>query len=64
MMPGTGCIVRSIETAVDRVAVNVGKGGAWLLPFLCDKYGIRPKEACIVGDRLDTDIALGRREAC
>ena len=60
MMPGTGCIVRSIETAVDRVAVNVGKGGAWLLPFLCDKYGVRPQEACIVGDRLDTDIALGR----
>ena len=42
-----------------RQAVNVGKGGAWLLPFLCEQYGVRPSEACIVGDRLDTDIALG-----
>ena len=42
-----------------RQAVNVGKGGAWLLPFLCAQYGVRPSEACIVGDRLDTDIALG-----
>ena len=31
-----------------------------LLPFLCEKYGVRPHEACIVGDRLDTDIALGK----
>lgn len=60
MMPGTGCIVRSIETATGRPAFNVGKGGPWLLPFLCDQYGLRPDQALIVGDRLDTDIALGR----
>ncbi len=41
--------------------VNVGKGGAWLLPFLCSQYGLQPQEAMIVGDRLDTDIALGRQ---
>ncbi|KAL4450044.1 hypothetical protein ABPG77_010713 [Micractinium sp. CCAP 211/92] len=60
MMPGTGCIVRSIETATDRQAFNVGKGGPWLLPFLCEQYGLRPDQALIVGDRLDTDVALGR----
>lgn len=60
MMPGTGCIVRSIETATGRPAFNVGKGGSWLLPFLCEQYGLRPDQALIVGDRLDTDIALGR----
>lgn len=38
----------------------MGKGGDWLLPYLCSKYHVRPEEACIVGDRLDTDIALGR----
>lgn len=43
-----------------RQAVNVGKGGEWLLPYLCHKYHLKPSEACIVGDRLDTDIALGR----
>lgn len=60
MMPGTGCIVAAIETASSRHAFNVGKGGSWLLPFLCQKYGVQPHEACIVGDRLDTDVALGK----
>jgi len=44
MMPGTGCIVAAIETAACRHAFNVGKGGAWLLPFLCDKYEVKPHE--------------------
>ncbi|KAI3438214.1 hypothetical protein D9Q98_000651 [Chlorella vulgaris] len=61
MMPGTGCIVRAVETAAGREAVNVGKGGSWLLPFLCEQYDILPSQACIIGDRLDTDIALGRQ---
>lgn len=43
-----------------RPAFNVGKGGSWLLPFLCEQYGLRPDQALIVGDRLDTDIVLGR----
>lgn len=60
MMPGTGCSIQAVETAAGRRAVNVGKGGDWLLPYLCSSHGLRPEEACIVGDRLDTDIALGR----
>jgi phosphoglycolate phosphatase len=39
--------------------VIVGKGGDWLLPFLCQKLELKPDETCIVGDRLDTDIACG-----
>lgn len=42
------------------VQIHVGKGGPWLLPFLCRKYSVDATEACIVGDRLDTDIALGK----
>lgn len=41
--------------------VNVGKGGDWLLPFLCKQYGLDPQRTAIVGDRMDTDIALGRQ---
>lgn len=61
MMPGTGCSVAALEAAAQRQAHNVGKGGAWLLPFLLEQYGVRPEEACIVGDRLDTDIWTGRQ---
>ena len=34
-------------------------GNAWLLSWLCSSHGVQPGEAAIVGDRLDTDIALG-----
>lgn len=60
-MPGTGCSVAALEAATGRQAVNCGKGGTWLLPWLCAEHGIEPSQACIVGDRLDTDIAVGRQ---
>lgn len=61
LMPVTGSIAASIERASGRLPVVVGKGGAWLLPWLCERYGLDdPARACIVGDRLDTDIALGK----
>lgn len=60
MMPGTGGLVAAIEVASGTRAVDVGKGGPWLLPFLCGHFSLDPSRTCIVGDRLDTDIALGR----
>ncbi|KIY95479.1 pyridoxal (pyridoxine, vitamin B6) phosphatase [Monoraphidium neglectum] len=59
-MPGTGCIVAAVETASGSKAVNVGKGGPWLFPFLCSSLGLDPARTAVVGDRLDTDIALAR----
>jgi ribonucleotide monophosphatase NagD (HAD superfamily) len=38
----------------------VGKGGPWLFPYLLSRYGLAPEETCIIGDRLDTDIAMGQ----
>ena len=61
MMPGTGCLVAAVETATRRRAFNVGKGGDWLLPFLCSQLALQPATAMMVGDRLDTDIALGKQ---
>lgn len=62
MMPGTGCLVAAVEVAVGRKAEVVGKGGTWLLPFLLRTCGLDdPRRAAIVGDRLDTDIALGKQ---
>jgi ribonucleotide monophosphatase NagD (HAD superfamily) len=39
--------------------VVVGKGGPWLLPFLLKAFDLDPSRTAIVGDRLDTDVALG-----
>ncbi|CAG9467071.1 unnamed protein product [Pedinophyceae sp. YPF-701] len=60
MMAGTGGLVAAVEVASGRTAHIVGKGGPWLLPFLCGQMGVDPANACIVGDRMDTDIALGK----
>eukprot|EP00798_Chlamydomonas_sp_ICE-L_P006189 gene6189-2806_t len=61
MMPGTGGLVAAVELASGVKPLVVGKGGPWLLPFLCSKCGLTdPSKAAIIGDRLDTDIALGR----
>ncbi len=38
----------------------MGKGGDWLLPFLCSRLALDPHRTAIVGDRMDTDIHLGR----
>lgn len=38
----------------------MGKGGSWLFPFLCDSLNLQPESTAVVGDRLDTDIALAR----
>lgn len=44
-----------------RLQVNVGKGGEWLLPFLCHAFSLAPERTAVVGDRMDTDIALGQQ---
>ena len=54
LIPGAGPVIASIESASGREAVNVGKGGEWLLPFLLDKFQLDSSRTCIVGDRLDT----------
>jgi phosphoglycolate/pyridoxal phosphate phosphatase family enzyme len=60
-MPGTGALLRALEAASGRAAANVGKGGPWLLPFLMRSLGIADPQRCaVVGDRLDSDIAVAR----
>ncbi len=59
MMPGTGALAAALQAATGRTPVNVGKGGDWLLTHLSSAYGLDPAHTLVVGDRLDTDIALG-----
>jgi ribonucleotide monophosphatase NagD (HAD superfamily) len=41
--------------------VNVGKGGDWLFQHLTQRYQIDPSHTAMIGDRLDTDIAMGKQ---
>jgi ribonucleotide monophosphatase NagD (HAD superfamily) len=58
-VPGNGCAVAALETAVGRRAVTVGKPSAWLIQHLLGAHGLDPRRTVVVGDRLDTDIQLG-----
>ena len=58
-VPGNGCAVAALETAVGRAAVTVGKPSAWLISHLLAAHGLDPRRTVVLGDRLDTDIQLG-----
>ncbi len=61
VVPGAGSIVAAIETASGVSPLSMGKPEPAMLIGILERFGLRPDEAAIVGDRLDTDIACGAR---
>lgn len=62
LWPGTGAILAAIETASGRTAVTVGKPEARIFETGVAALDL-PDDAAVamIGDRIDTDIAGGRR---
>jgi 4-nitrophenyl phosphatase len=60
LLPGGGTIVAAIEAAVGFPPVLIGKPTPRMLEMVICDLGCKPDEAVIVGDRLDTDIQVGR----
>jgi len=60
LLPGGGTIVAAIETAVGFAPVVIGKPSTRMLDLLLSDLRCAPGEVVIVGDRLDTDIKVGR----
>ncbi len=61
LLPGAGSIIAGIEVAAGKKARIFGKPSPLILDFLLEMRGFAREETVIVGDRLDTDIALGKR---
>ncbi len=58
-LPGSGAIVAAIETCTGVTPFTVGKPATFSLELILDRSGYSASETIVVGDRLDTDIAIG-----
>ncbi|XP_030029593.1 glycerol-3-phosphate phosphatase isoform X1 [Manduca sexta] len=60
VVPGTGTLVRAVETCSERKALVLGKPHAYVRKFL-ESCGLNPARTLMIGDRCNTDIELGVR---
>lgn len=60
LLPGGGTMVAAIETAVGSPPRLIGKPETRMLELVLGEVGCGPREAIIIGDRLDADIQAGR----
>ncbi|MGV9171517.1 MAG: HAD-IIA family hydrolase [Promethearchaeia archaeon] len=62
LLPGAGVMVNAIETCTEQKPVKIfGKPQPDGIELILNDFDINPEEACIFGDRLDTDILAGNR---
>ncbi|KAJ6646252.1 Glycerol-3-phosphate phosphatase [Pseudolycoriella hygida] len=59
VIPGTGSIVRSVETAAERKAEVMGKPNPLICEGLFSDFQIDAGRTLMIGDRANTDIELG-----
>ena len=56
---GGGAMVGAVKASSGKDPTIVGKPASFMLEYICDQFGIRRDQICMVGDRLDTDIMFG-----
>ena len=60
LLPGAGAMVAAVATAAEQEPALMGKPGPALAEVLAAVTGFSAAETLFVGDRLSTDIAMGR----
>lgn len=64
IMPGAGSIVKAVEVASGVKPLVVGKPSKIALKEALKRLKLNPEEVLVVGDRLETDIKMGRSFKC
>ncbi|MCJ7626400.1 MAG: HAD-IIA family hydrolase [Anaerolineaceae bacterium] len=62
--PGAGAILAAVETATDTKPIISGKPYPMMIEIALSEMGITPKQALLIGDRLETDILAGQNAGC
>lgn len=60
VIPGTGALVKAIETAAERTPTIMGKPQTHALGILMENFAIDPERTLMIGDRCNTDILFGK----
>ncbi|XP_012233536.1 glycerol-3-phosphate phosphatase isoform X2 [Linepithema humile] len=61
IIPGTGSLVRCIESCSERKAIIMGKPEEYMAKMLKERSNINPQRTLMIGDRCNTDIIFGTR---
>lgn len=61
IMPDAGSIIELLNTCVDRRPIVIGKPEKTMIEGLIGKYKFDKKDLIMLGDRLYTDIAMGKK---
>jgi len=61
IVPGGGAIVAAIQTCTGVEPLVIGKPNTYSMELLLQRCGVSPDEAVLIGDRLDTDVLVGKR---
>ena len=61
LLPGGGCMVAALRTATNTEPFVIGKPSTYAYNKILELTGSTPERSVMIGDRLDTDIAVGNR---
>ena len=62
LLPGAGVMVNALETCTNKKPIKIfGKPETFGIDLVLKDFNLLAKEACIFGDRLNTDILAGNR---
>ena len=60
-IPGGGSIVASVATATGVTPITIGKPETHAYEAILEATGVKASDSVMIGDRLDTDIEVGKR---
>ncbi len=64
LTPGAGTMLAAIEAASYVSPTIIGKPKPFIFEIALERLGVKPEEALMVGDRLETDIAGAQNVGC